>query len=126
MKKLFFVLLLVVMLSVGAAPAFAANGDTARRRGTLFNLSGEITAISGSTVTVSVLSGSAVVRQYLGQTLDIETTASTRFLRKVPGSTITITFDDLVVGDKVSVQGSVEDGVWTATRITADANLIHW
>jgi hypothetical protein len=124
MKKLFFVLLLVVMLSVGAAPVFAANVDAAKR-GTLFNLSGKITAISGSTVTVSVLSGSAVVRPYLGQTLDIETTASTRFLLKTPDGTVTIDLEDLAVEDKVSVQGSVKDGVWTATRITVGANLIH-
>ena len=126
MKKLLFVLLLVTMLFAGATPAFAANADAARRRGTLFTLSGRITAIAGSTVTVTVYTGSAVVRPYLGETLAIETTASTRFLRKIPDCTITITLDDLVVGDKVSVQGSVATGVWTATRITADANLIHW
>ena len=121
MKKLLFALLLVTMLFVAATPTFAA-----RRRGTLFTLAGLITDIEGSTVTVTVYTGSAVVRPYLGQTLDIETTDSTRFLRKVPDCTITITLDDLVVGDKISVQGSVATGVWTATRITADANLIHW
>jgi len=126
MKKLLFVLLLVTMLFAGATPAFAANADAARRRGTLFTFSGRIAAIEGSTVTVTVYTGSAVVRPYLGETLAIETTASTRFLRKIPDCTITITLDDLVVGDKVSVQGSVATGVWTATRITADANLIHW
>lgn len=125
MKKLFSVLLLVVMLSVGAAPAFAANADAAKR-GTLFNLSGEITAISDTSITVQVVSGSAVVRPYLSKELVIQVTDSTRFLRKVPDSTITIEFDDLVVGDKVSVQGSVKTSVWTATRITADASLIHW
>lgn len=126
MKKLLFVLLLVMMLFVAATPTFAASADAARRRGTLFALSGQITAIVGSTVTVTVYTGSAVVRPYLGDTLAIETTASTRFLRKIPGSTIPITLDDLVVGDKVSVQGSVANNVWTATRITVDASLIHW
>ncbi|MEJ5311218.1 MAG: DUF5666 domain-containing protein [Anaerolineae bacterium] len=125
MKKLLLVLLLVVMLSIGAVPAFAANIDAAKR-GTLFNLSGEITAIDDASVTVKVLTGSAVVRPYLGQELVIQVTDSTRFLRKVPNSTVKITFADLVVGDKVSVQGSVKNDVWTATRITADASLIHW
>ncbi len=125
MKKLFGVLLLVVMLSVGAVPALAANADAAKR-GTLFNLSGEITAIGDTSITVKVLTGSAVVRPYLGKELGIQVTDSTRFLRKVPDSTVKITFADLVVGDKVSVQGSVKDGAWTATRITADASLIHW
>lgn len=125
MKKLFSVLLLVVMLSVGAAPALAANADAAKR-GTLFNLSGEITSIGDTSITVKVLTGSAVVRSYLGKELVIQVTDSTRFLRKVPDSTVKITFADLVVGDKVSVQGSVKNNVWTATRITADASLIHW
>jgi len=125
MRKLFCVLLLVVMLSVGAVPALAANVDSAKR-GTLFNLSGEITAISDTSISVKVMTGSAVVRSSLGKTLTIQLTGSTRFLRKIPGSTVTITLDDLEVGEKVSMQGSVASGVWTATRITADAKLIHW
>lgn len=125
MKKLFCVLLLVVMLSLGAAPAFAANADAAKR-GTLFTLSGQITAIEGSTVTVKVLTGNAVVRPYLGQTLNIETTANTRFLLKTPDGTVTIALEDLEIDDKVSVQGNVAGGVWTATRITVGAKLIHW
>jgi len=125
MKKMFGVLLLVVMLSVGAAPALAANADAAKR-GTLLDLSGEITAISDTSITVQVVSGSAVVRPYLRKELVIQVTDSTRFLQKVPDSTITIEFGDLVVGDKVSVQGSVKNSVWTATRITVDASLIHW
>lgn len=125
MKKLFCVLLLVVMLSISAVPAFAANAGAAKR-GTLFNLSGEITAIDASAITVTVVTGSAVVRPYLRKTLTIQLTESTRFLRKIPGSTVTITLDDLEVGEKVSMQGSVASGVWSATRITADAKLIHW
>ena len=126
MKKLLFVLLLVTMLFSGVIPAFAASADAARRRGTLFTLSGQITAIAGDTVTVDVLTGSAVVRPYLGETLDIETTTSTRFLLKTPDGTVTISLEDLEVGGKVSVQGSVAEDVWTATRITVGAKLIHW
>ena len=121
MKKLLFALLLVTMLFVAATPTFAA-----RRRGTLFTLAGLITDIEGSTVTVTVYTGSAVVRPYLGQTLDIVTTASTRFLLKTPDGTMTIALEDLEIGDKVSVQGSVANDVWTATRITVGAKLIHW
>lgn len=124
MKKLLSVLLLVTMLSIGATPAFAANANAAKR-GTLFTLAGEITAINGDVVSVLVRSGSSVVRPFLGQILDITTTANTRFLLKTPDGTVTITLEDLEVGDKVSVQGSVADDVWTATRITVGAKLIH-
>ena len=114
------------MLVVSVTPAFAASKDPARRRGTLFTLSGQITSIADSPVTLNVLTVSAVARPYLGETLNIETTTSTRFLLKTPDGTVTIALEDLEVGDKVNVQGGVADGVWTATRITVGAKLIHW
>ncbi len=39
--------------------------------------------------------------------------------------TTAITLADLQVGQNVSAQGKLVDGVWTAARITAGAKIIH-
>ncbi len=125
MKKSLFILLVVAMLLISAIPAFAANTN-ASGQSTLFTLTGRITAIEGSTITVNVLAGKPIVRPYIGQTLEIQTTDSTRFLLKTQTGTVVISLADLAVDQNVSVQGEVVNGVWTATRITVGADIIHW
>jgi hypothetical protein len=125
MKRVLFSLLIVAMLLVSAAPVFAAD-TTASKKNPLFALVGRITAIEGSTVTVNVLAGNPLARPYVGQTLDIQTTVNTRFLLKDADGTVAISLEDLAVDQNVSVQGKVVDGVWTATRITVGAAILHW
>lgn len=125
MKKSILVLLVVVMLLISTFPVFAASANTSGKR-TLFMLTGRITSIQGSTVTVDVLAGKPIVHPYVGQTLDIQTTDGTRFLLKTEAGTVAISLADLAVDQNVSVQGEVVDGLWTATRITAGADITHW
>ncbi len=108
--------------SQGVPPAQKGN---AQRLCGPFNLVGTITGIGDSTVTVQVASGNRLVKDFIGQTLTIQTTPSTRYLLRTSTETVPITFADLQVGQKVSVQGTLADGVWTARRITVGAALIH-
>lgn len=129
MKKSLVVLMVIVLLAVSAAPAFAARGVPPQppisNRGGLFTLAGTITAIDGSVLTVKVVSGNPIARPYVGQNVALQTTATTRFLLTAPTGTVVITLADLQVGQNVSAQGKLANGMWTADRITAGAKIIH-
>jgi hypothetical protein len=139
MKKLFLLTLVLALLAIAVTPALAAGGPQggnahsarsgARNRATsTFSLAGTITSvdIAARTVTVKVLSGNLLVKPYLTQNLTIQTNDSTRFLLRNPDGVATpITFAELVAGQKVSVNGTTANSVWTATRITVDAKLVQ-
>jgi hypothetical protein len=126
MKKLTIASLVLVVLAATAMPALAAGGPPpVRGRSGSFTLAGVITAISGTTVTVQVTGGTPIVREYIGQSLTLQTTSSTRCLLKTDTGTVSITSADLAVGQKVSASGKVANNVWTAARITVGAALVH-
>jgi hypothetical protein len=122
MKKMFVVALALLIALTAVSPAFAAGGA----RGT-FSLVATISAIDpvSGAVTVTVVKGNALVKSYVGQNLVITTTASTRYLYKSSATAVpvAITFADLKVGDAVSVNGKLANGVWIAARITVGASL---
>jgi hypothetical protein len=122
MKKLFVVTLALLIALTAVGPAFAAGGP----RGT-FTLVAKISAIDpvSGAVTVSVLKGNKLVQPYFKQSLVMTTTARTRYLYKSSPTAIPylITFAQLKVGDPVSVNGTVANGIWTASRITVGAKL---
>ena len=126
MKKLTMALLVLVVLGATAMPALAAGGPPpVRGKSGSFTLAGVITAISETTVTVQVTGGNPIVHGYIGQALALQTTSSTRYLLKTDTGTVSITFADLAVGQKVSANGKVANNVWTAARITVGADLVH-
>jgi len=126
MKKLTMALLVLVVLGATAMPALAAGGPPpVRGKSGSFTLAGVITAISETTVTVQVTGGNPIVHGYIGQALALQTTSSTRYLLKTDTATVSITFADLAVGQKVSASGKVANNVWTAARITVGADLVH-
>jgi hypothetical protein len=126
MKKLTVALLVLVILAATAMPALAAGGPPpARGKSGSFTLAGVITAISGTTLTVQVIGGNPMVREYVGRALTLQTTTSTRYLLKTDVGVVPITFADLAVGQKASASGAVANNVWTAARITVGATLIH-
>jgi len=116
MKKLLVFFLVVAIAFSVTSPAFA---KTTKSR---FNLVGTVTGVDliSQTVMVEVRTGNYAVKLYYGQSLDIETTLQTRFLKNDGITTTPITFSYLAVGQKVSVQGTVSASIWTATRITVD------
>ena len=126
MKKVWIALLVLVVLTATAMPALAAGGPPpVRGKSGSFTLAGVVTAINGTAVTVQVTGGNPIVRGYIGQALALQTTSSTRYLLKTDTGTVSITFADLAVGQKISANGKVANNVWTAARITVGAALIH-
>jgi hypothetical protein len=129
MKKSLVVLMMVALLLASAVPALAVKGTPPqppiRNQGGMFTLAGKITAINGNVVTVQVVSGNPIARPYVGQTVALQTTAATRFLQVTASGTVVITLADLQVGQNVSAQGKLANGVWTADRITVGAKIIH-
>jgi hypothetical protein len=123
MKRLMILLLAVVIVAGIAAPALASGNQPPKRMP--FNLVGRIVTIDtgAATVTVEVVRGNRVVKPFIGQTVTVQTTATTRFLKKTETGVVPITLVDLQVRNEVSVQGTLASGVWTATRITVRANL---
>jgi len=129
MKKLFVLLAVFALAFAAVTPVFAARqgpghgqGSQKGPRGT-FAMTGYITAIGSNTVTIQVYRGNNLVKPYLGQSLKVTVTAATRYLFKDGTTTTPITFTDLKVGDPVSANGTVANGIWTTKRITVGASL---
>ena len=126
MKKPLSFIIALFLLVVTVLPVLAAPEAAVGPRGP-FALVGRISAINPATgmVTVKVFKGNYLVRPYFGQLVDLKTTATTRYLYKTSAAVTAtrITFADLKVGDPVSVNGILANGVWTATRITVGASL---
>jgi len=148
MKKVLLPILLVVMLAITVVPAAAGGngpggptGPTApvatpqgtavasqqkSPRGT-FAITGTISVIDtvNNTVTITVVRGNKLVQEYIGTDITVVTNAKTKFLYKetVTATATKLTFADLKAGDIVSVNGTVKNFIWTATRITVGATL---
>ncbi len=123
MKRWLMLLLIIVMVAGIAAPVLAAGKRPPKRMP--FHLEGRITAvdISAATVTVEVMHGNRVVKPFIGQTVTVQVTSSTRLLRRAEPRAVPITLADLKAGDAVSVQGALAGDVWTASRITVGVEL---
>lgn len=123
MKRLIILLLAGVIVAGIAAPALAAGNQPPKRMP--FNLVGRITAVdtAAATVSVEVLRGNRLVKPFIGKTVTVQVTTDTRLLRKAEPEAVPITLADLTVGDAVSGQGVLSNGVWTARRITVGAKL---
>jgi len=129
MKKLFVLLAVFALAFAAVTPAFAAGkgpgggqGSQKGPRGT-FALVGTISAIGSNTVTVQVIRGNNLVKPYIGTPVTVTVSSATRYLYRDGATTTTISFADLKVGQPVSVNGTLANSVWIATRITVGASL---
>ena len=126
MKKLLSISIALFLLAVTVLPVLAASEPARAPRGP-FALVGKISAIDAAsgTVTVNVLKGNKLVQPFVGQSVVLKTTATTRYLLKTSATAVAtpIKFADLKVGDPVSVNGTLANGTWTAARITVGASL---
>lgn len=65
-----------------------------------------------------------LVKPFTGQSLSVQPNMARRFLLcNPPGAATPITFANLVVGQKISVEGQSANNAWTASRITVGAVL---
>ncbi|MBI4732855.1 MAG: hypothetical protein HY781_12170 [Chloroflexi bacterium] len=151
MKKILLPFIVIVLLAVAVLPASAGNGPgngpgnpqatpqpVPQGQGTLttyrqssprgtFAITGTITAIDATnkTITVTVLRGNNLAKPYINLSVTVVTTAKTRFLYKASTtSTATaITIADLAIDDVVSINGTMANNIWTASRVTEGASL---
>ncbi len=95
-------------------------------RGT-FALTGQVTAVDtvNQTITLTVVRSNKLVKAYVNTNVTIVITSTTKFLYKSSSiATATkITFNDIQVGDYISVTGTVANNVWKTTRVTEGATL---
>lgn len=130
MKRWFSILLALMLLAAFATPVLAAPVQPKLGPRGTFSIVGTIDSIDAAagTVTVNVLRGNLLTKSYWGGQVTLVTTPSTRYLYKASATAlpVPITFADLKVGDKVSVNGKLANNVWTANRITVGARLVHF
>jgi hypothetical protein len=162
MKKIVVLTLVIALLALAITPVLAQSGSTNNYQKNIngnggtgtatnnagqgfFAVAGTITALGTNTVTLTVVAGSKLVHDYIGQEITLQTTEDTRFLQAcsyvAPEVTIVtddtdtsdctanpVTFAELVVGQNVTAKGTADvngDGVmdWTVEHITIGAAL---
>lgn len=116
----------LVLLAVAVTPVMAGGGkNQIRWLGNVFSLVGEVTELdeAAGTITVKVYNGNKLVQGYIGKELAVKTDEDTLFLQYGHEQGETITFAELEVGDYISINGHVVDGVFVAKRVTAGVPL---
>jgi len=114
-RVLWFALLFVVLLGVLAGPIVAdAKPEAPRGVAPSCSLVGEVIAVDPAkgTIAVSVLSGNALVKQFIGQEIPLVTGATTRFWPP------DITLETLAVGSVIRSTGTCADSVLAAALIS--------
>jgi hypothetical protein len=144
-KKLVVVTLVVLVALLMATPALAAGPQYSRvvrpARGSrqpvgpglrlglggqqVFALVGTISSVDAGTrsLTVAVYQSNRLARAS-EQSVTVYTTDATRFLQWTESGGVPIGFEDLVVGNSVSVNGTVVDGQFVARRVTMSAPCV--
>jgi hypothetical protein len=139
MKKKMFVLALVALVAlVSVAPALAAGpgpgpGKQLRcRRGTgndcipgipLFTLVGILRGIGEGSLTVEVHHGNRFAQPYVGTELEVVTTEVTVYQRWTPTGCVPMEPEEIQEGDTTSMHGLVQEGIFTASRVTVGVPL---
>jgi len=146
-KKLIVVTLVVLVALFTVTPVLAAGPqmgrseaqgqgvrqpvDPGRRIGKgqqIFALVGTITALDldARTLVVQVDKSNRTAGLYAGQEVTVYTTETTRILQWTESGGESIGFADLVVGESVSVNGTVVEGQLVARRVTQGAPCVPW
>jgi len=85
-----------------------------------FTLTGTIAVLGIDSISVMVHNGNRFIKPYVGQEVVVAVTGDTVYRRYTPDGCVPIGFEDLEVGDSVSVTGTVSEGAFTAQRVTVD------
>lgn len=145
-KRALVVTLVVVVILVSALPAWAdfgvppappGNGPVTGRfqhRNVVnrwqtatgqqyFALVGIVTAVDAEAITVEVHNGNRFVKPFLGEELTIQLAETTVYQKWTENGCVTATFEDVAVDGAVSIRGTVEDEVFTASTVTVAVPL---
>jgi len=101
------------------------NGSTSEQQGpsSIFAITGTIAAIGTDSVTITLIRGNKLVQSYIDLPVTVTVNLQTRYLYRTDTATTIIKFVDLKQGQPVSVNGTVANDIWTASRITVGAKL---
>jgi len=125
-KQVWLGVMVLALLAATVMPVMAEGGKNQNRwLGQVFSLVGQVTALDdvAGTITVQVHSGSKLSKSYVGKELTVTTDENTLFLLYGHAKGDTITFADVELGDDISVNGYVLNGVFVAKRVTVDVPL---
>jgi len=125
-KQVWLGVSVLVLLAVAVMPVVAEGGkNQIRWRANVFALVGEVTALDAEagTITAEVYTGNQLIKDYVGQELTVVTDEETLFLQFGDTECKSIAFEDVAVGDYISVNGHVLEGLYVARRITVDVPL---
>ena len=117
MKKTWVILLTIVILLASVSPVLAAGNG----------YHGKPTILTGMIIAVDSYSSSFRVKTIAGDEINIQTTEYTRFLvRVVDDVADKVSFEYLEIDQYISTRVELVNGIWTATRVTVGADLLHW
>lgn len=123
MKKSLILVLTLSLLLATTGTVFAAGNGPQHGRADYFTVTGVIDSVGSESIDVIVVGGKTPATS-TPQTINVG--SSTVYLYNNGEVTVPVTSAFLEVGQKVSVQGVVVDGVWTAYRITVGASVTHY
>ena len=107
--------ILILALLVAITPALAASP------GKIFTVLGTITALDNGSITVAVVDANKLASSYIGDALTVNVTGSTQYYQYVAdGTNLTITLEDIEVGNTVNVRGRLVSDIFTAQVVTID------
>ncbi len=110
---------------VGGKGTMAAYSQAQRSPRQVFAMVGTIESIDPvlKTLTIKVINGNKLVQASRGKLVTVLTVTGTRYLLKTGTTAIPISFEDLQINDRVSVNGIYVNDTWKANRITVGAYL---
>ena len=118
-KKLAVLAVFALLALVTVTPALASGSGVKGASPQHFSVLCTITEIDDrDTFTVQVLEGSRLIWPSIGQALIVLTTPDTLYYEWTPDGLVSVTLEDVKVGDTTNIHGMVaEDGDFAAGRV---------
>jgi hypothetical protein len=118
-KKLVILAMAALVALITVTPALAfGNGVNDGSEQQLFSVRGTIVDIGADTIAIQVSEGSRLVWPFIAKELTVQMTPATLYYEWTPDGLVSVTFDDVGVGDTTNIHGTVaEDGNFTAGRV---------
>ena len=124
-RKLTIVAMVVLAAILVASPVLAAGSSHPlevakqgpKKKQTVISMTGTIMSISGTQISIKIVMTNKPFVKYRHTTQWVRTTRSTKYILWDGKTRKYITFGDLDVDDKVSINAKVANGVFTARRV---------
>jgi hypothetical protein len=84
---------------------------------------GTVTQVGTDSISVQVAAGNRNVKEYVGEELILLLGEATKYMQWAEEGSVPIELADVAAGDTVNVHGILDEGTFTATRITVEVPL---